>query len=974
MYGSSMNGSGSRMVKKKKDLVDESIQGTNDSSIVSKRSVERLYWTRGDRRHTEFFRHFVTRPIRRSPVINRGYWTRMEAMKSVINKVVNREFSGKKIIVNLGCGYDPYPFQYLGSADSKNQDIIFIDVDYPDLVKKKVKTVLASSELSAIIGRPKPDSHDDDKLLLRTDFYIALGCDLRDVEGLENSLRSVIDVDECLILFTAEVSLTYMIQTSADALIQWASTLPNAEFALLEQIIPGGELHPFATTMLNHFNSLNTPLNSVLAYPRLVDQIDRFKSRGWKSVSAQDLWNFWRDCISEPAKSFVASVEDFDEWEEFILFGQHYFILHASTASLPSTCQSEYSHPTSILPLSFITKTLPQLQRKFAASALLDSGSLLIHGGLTTIREGSSVVLSNSDQSVHMDSNPSQGRMCHTLTRLSGGDILLVGGRMNPSKSLSDCWLMSNGHWKRVQDLPEPRYRHCAVSVGNDLVLVYGGTRLDSPWLLWSREDGWIRVKNHLVSSRFSSAMSWDTDKGRGVLVGGMDKNGIIHQDAFILTLQGLILNVTELSSSTLLARYGAKATFVDSETVIIAGGVSPLKLFDASDMFVTVDLSSSVLSALPIVTSSPIPLLVGFNMDFVDEHLVVYGGGCICFSFGSFWNDVVVILPKGQHQRSESFCSKLQTVSPRPIPRQPPTMLSHIPSVKIKNQEEFQIIHNMRQPALFEKNDLGSCMEKWKSAQYLIDKIGGDRKVVAHVSEFSFLNFTAKNFDYQILDFKEFVSQMFSDKSNIYLRSLSADRPKDSPAMFRDDFKEIAPDFHLPDFLSSIEQTHYSSPLRLSSANTSMWLHYDVTANVLCQIVGEKRVRLYPPHDVIHLSFPAGSSSSTIANIFDMPSLDNVHPIEVVMRPGDILFIPSMWLHATLPLCPSVSLNFFWKDLSHTMYATGKDVYGNRDITAYENGRKFVNKVIDGFEGVPEEIRRFYLLRLADELNKSVN
>ena len=52
---------------------DEFVMDTNNSSIVSKRSVEKLYY-RGE---PEYFRHFVGKFKRRSPLINRGYWLRM---------------------------------------------------------------------------------------------------------------------------------------------------------------------------------------------------------------------------------------------------------------------------------------------------------------------------------------------------------------------------------------------------------------------------------------------------------------------------------------------------------------------------------------------------------------------------------------------------------------------------------------------------------------------------------------------------------------------------------------------------------------------------------------------------------------------------------------------------------------------------------------------------------------------------------
>lgn len=78
---------------------DESIIGTNNSSIVSKRSVERLY-----NPEPHFFRYFVKKPQRRSPLINRGYWLRMHAIDQVVHSFLNEPSEKTKLIVNLGCG------------------------------------------------------------------------------------------------------------------------------------------------------------------------------------------------------------------------------------------------------------------------------------------------------------------------------------------------------------------------------------------------------------------------------------------------------------------------------------------------------------------------------------------------------------------------------------------------------------------------------------------------------------------------------------------------------------------------------------------------------------------------------------------------------------------------------------------------------------------------------------------------------
>ena len=52
--------------KSRKDRRDDSVMATNNSSIVSKRSVERLYYP-----EPHFYRYFVKKPLRRAPLINR---------------------------------------------------------------------------------------------------------------------------------------------------------------------------------------------------------------------------------------------------------------------------------------------------------------------------------------------------------------------------------------------------------------------------------------------------------------------------------------------------------------------------------------------------------------------------------------------------------------------------------------------------------------------------------------------------------------------------------------------------------------------------------------------------------------------------------------------------------------------------------------------------------------------------------------
>lgn len=168
--------------------------------------------------------------------------------------------------------------------------------------------------------------------------------------------------------------------------------------------------------------------------------------------------------------------------------------------------------------------------------------------------------------------------------------------------------------------------------------------------------------------------------------------------------------------------------------------------------------------------------------------------------------------------------------------------------------------------------------------------------------------------------------------------------------------------------------------------------------ANIYVQIRGSKRLVLYPPSDVGYLNFAPGSSSSPL-NVFpsaednkatqapkDPIMIPNTHPHIADLEPGDILFLPPLWLHTGTPLtATSVAVNVFFRNLKldsangtsskKGVYAAGRDVYANRDIQAYEQGRRDMAKIAKAFEGLgrDSEIRRFYLERLVGELRDSI-
>eukprot|EP00959_Pyramimonas_sp_CCMP1952_P021262 448596-Pyramimonas_sp.AAC.2 len=108
-------------------------------------------------------------------------------------------------------------------------------------------------------------------------------------------------------------------------------------------------------------------------------------------------------------------------------------------------------------------------------------------------------------------------------------------------------------------------------------------------------------------------------------------------------------------------------------------------------------------------------------------------------------------------------------------------------------------------------------------------------------------------------------------------------------------------------------------------------WLHV--------QLVGHKRVVLYPPSEA-DLLYVEGSSSR-VADV-DQPDLE-AFPLfseakgrlETTLAPGEVLYLPGLWFHHVTACgdSASVAVNVFWKSLPAVEYDPA-DVYGRSAST----------------------------------------
>lgn len=547
---------------------------TNNSSIVSKRSVEKLYYP--DEPH--FFRYFVKKFQRRSPLINRGYHLRLHVIDVTVRNFLRKEDGKPKVVINLGCGYDVLPWQTWTRYPESCKDVKFLDIDFPDLMQRKRTTVMATHELNDCLTNLDVMEGASAGVMLKSDRYAQIGRDLRQLDAIRAAIAELVDIEASSFLFVAEVSITYMENVSADAILQWASGMGQAEFCLLEQILPDGPEHPFAKTMVSHFDKLSTPIKSVHKYQTIQDQRDRFLARGWKTIKAWNLWQAWADeyFLSSEDRRVLDKVEPFDEWEEFALFGSHYCIINAGNyvgfgpQESPSVQKEQQQpiyanpdHPESDLPQhtnwGYQENPGTKDHRRFGAAMLIPN-----HQGQEVFANvmglGPSSRLSSSDLYRNKEgaqvsyptscTGPSS-RMCHTITSLGPVGELLVGGRTNPTKPLKDCWLFNTGaqQWERTHDVPVPLYRHAVTRLGtSSFALVAGGktgpSEIFNGWLLYHPNQGWLECEivgqDTAPISVFGAALiSWEGQYPRweGYMVGGMGDDGLVADQVLHWTL-----------------------------------------------------------------------------------------------------------------------------------------------------------------------------------------------------------------------------------------------------------------------------------------------------------------------------------------------------------------------------------------------------------------------------------------------------
>ncbi|CAO3563948.1 unnamed protein product [Mortierella alpina] len=291
---------------------DDVIKGTDDDAIISKLSAVDLGYL-----EDPFVKHFVKRPSRRPPLINRGSYLRTATLDSLTERFIRSSTdntsassttattstntatsssaaassqavaptsSTKKQIVSLGCGSDTRYFKFKAKGLSVHK---YFEIDFQESTAKKAAVIKKSKAFTDIIGDPALKLGLGGTELYAQDYCLLSG-DLREftdsivpklkAQGFDTSLPT---------LFLSECVLIYIQPRDSDAIMDWVgANMAASLFVVYEQINPNDA---FGTMMLRNLKARQIDLPGIHAYPSLKSQEERFLSRGWLAAKAVDM-------------------------------------------------------------------------------------------------------------------------------------------------------------------------------------------------------------------------------------------------------------------------------------------------------------------------------------------------------------------------------------------------------------------------------------------------------------------------------------------------------------------------------------------------------------------------------------------------------------------------------------------------------------------------------------------------------------
>ncbi|XP_054286706.1 bifunctional peptidase and arginyl-hydroxylase JMJD5-like [Macrosteles quadrilineatus] len=202
-------------------------------------------------------------------------------------------------------------------------------------------------------------------------------------------------------------------------------------------------------------------------------------------------------------------------------------------------------------------------------------------------------------------------------------------------------------------------------------------------------------------------------------------------------------------------------------------------------------------------------------------------------------------------------------------------------------------------------------ALRLWEDLQYLLT-VAGSRTVPVELGS----NYAQSDWSQRLMTLREFISLYITNPT-----SDSKDIGYLAQHQLFDQVPELRKDIFVPDYCAcSEEEGEVDINAWFGPPGTLSPLHHDPKHNLLCQVVGHKRVVLYSPSDTDCLYPHEGRLLSNTARVDPeapdyklYPKYRNTQAITCQLNPGDMLYIPPTWWHHVRALDLSFSVSFWW-------------------------------------------------------------
>jgi Cupin-like domain len=202
-------------------------------------------------------------------------------------------------------------------------------------------------------------------------------------------------------------------------------------------------------------------------------------------------------------------------------------------------------------------------------------------------------------------------------------------------------------------------------------------------------------------------------------------------------------------------------------------------------------------------------------------------------------------------------------------------------------------------------------------SPQYLASVLKEKQTIIAISKEDRFNHNPSENYG-DVLQYQTETMDFISAVLKIVRSNSTSERYYIMQKSIPDELPELLQDIKTPKWIESSKST---VNLWFGTANNVSPLHYDNANNFFAQVYGRKHMTLfdpvqtewlypYPVRAVMkHLSFVDVENPDLIR----YPEYRKTQPMECILEPGELLYLPAYWWHHVRSLDVSISVSFWW-------------------------------------------------------------